>query len=147
MWIIQLHIMAKDSMDRIHLDRQHWDLMLGHVKGWFPEEACGLLGGLDEEVTDVIPVTNVLHSPVRYRMDPQEQYNAMHLIEEKGHSIIGIFHSHINGPAGLSVTDLTEASYPDTAYLVWARHNQNWNCRAFMIEEGVGREIPIIIQE
>jgi proteasome lid subunit RPN8/RPN11 len=134
-------------MDRIRLDLQHWNLMLRHVQEWFPEEACGLLGGLDEEVIDVLPVTNVLHSPVRYRMDPQEQYNAMLKIEETGHKIIGIFHSHINGPEDLSVTDLTEASYPDSAYLVWSRLNQNWNCKAFMINKGVGLEIPIIIQE
>lgn len=134
-------------MDRIRMERQHWDLMLRHVKEGFPEEACGLLGGLNEEVIDVLPVTNVLHSSVRYRMDPQEQYNAMRQIEEMGHTIIGIFHSHVNGPEGLSVTDLSEASYPDSAYLVWSRLNQNWKCRAFMIKEGMRREIPIIIRE
>ena len=132
-------------MDQIRLKQAHWEAMLEHVRGWFPEEACGILGGVDCEVVEVHPVTNVLHSPVRYRMDPQEQFNVMRHIEENGHSIVGIFHSHISGPEGPSITDLTEANYPESAYLIWSRVQQEWNCKAYLIEESEAFEIPILL--
>ena len=119
--------------------------MLEHVRGWYPEEACGILGGNKGNVLAVHPVTNVLHSPVRYRMDPQEQYNVMRQIEDKGHSIVGIFHSHISGPEGPSITGLAEANYPESAYLIWSRLLQEWKCKAYLIKENAAFDIPIIL--
>jgi proteasome lid subunit RPN8/RPN11 len=134
-------------MDRIELKREHWDMMLNEVKKCYPEEACGILGGIDHMVEDVIPVTNILHSPTRYRMDPQEQLNAMQQIEDKGHSILGIYHSHVNGLSGLSATDLNEAYYPEAAYLVLSKLLGDWECKAFLIEDRRARELAIVIQE
>jgi proteasome lid subunit RPN8/RPN11 len=129
------------------MKREHQDLMLMHVQGWFPEEACGILGGIGGEVREVHPVTNVLHSPVRYRMDPKEQYDVMRQVEDSGQVIVGIFHSHVSGPEGPSITDLSEANYPESAYLIWSRLYHDWVCKAFIISEGRALEIPILIHE
>ena len=134
-------------IDRIELKREHWDMMLNEVKKCYPEEACGILGGIDHRVEDVLPVTNILHSPTRYRMDPQGQLNAMQQIEDKGHSILGIYHSHVNGPSGLSATDLDEANYPEAAYLILSKLLGDWECKAFMIEDRRAREVTLVIQE
>ncbi len=134
-------------MHTIVMDKEHWDLMVEHIKKWYPEEACGLLGGVGREVHDVIPVTNVLHSSTRYRMDPREQLAAMQSLEEKGQSIIGIFHSHVNGPEGLSYIDLREVSYPESAYLVWSRLNQDWKCKGFRVEGDRGIELQLVVKE
>jgi proteasome lid subunit RPN8/RPN11 len=80
-------------------------------------------------------------------MDPREQLAAMQSLEEKGQSIIGIFHSHVNGPEGLSTTDLRETSYPEAAYLVWSRLNQDWKCKGFRVEEGRGIELRLVVKE
>lgn len=132
-------------MKQIKMKQTCWLSMKDHVQECFPEEACGILGGIVDEVHEVYPVTNVLHSPVRYRMDPKEQYQTMMEIEAKEHSILGIYHSHINGPIGLSATDLSEATYVDSAYLVWSHHALDWSCKAFMIIEGRPVEIPVVI--
>lgn len=134
-------------MDRIELKQEHWDMMLEEVRKWCPEEACGILGGIEPMVEDVIPVTNILHSPTRYRMDPREQLSAMQRIEDKGHSILGIYHSHANGPSGLSVTDLNEANYPEAAYFILSKLSGDWECKAFLIEDRRAREVPIVVQE
>ncbi len=133
-------------MRTIVMDQEHWDLMVEHIKKWYPEEACGLLGGVGQEVLDVITVTNVLHSPTRYRMDPREQLAAMQSLEENGQSIIGIFHSHVNGPEGLSYTELREASYPEAAYLVWSKLNRDWKCKGFRVEDGRGIELQLVVR-
>jgi proteasome lid subunit RPN8/RPN11 len=129
------------------MNHEHWNAMLEHVRGWFPEEACGILGGIEAEVFEVHPVTNVLHSPVRYRMDPQEQYNAMRHIDDSGHEIVGIFHSHVSGPEGPSITDLAEANYPESAYLIWSRMYREWKCKAYLISDGRAMEIPILFRD
>ena len=37
------------------------------------EEACGLVAGHRSDQLAVFPITNVLHSPVRFQMDPEQQ--------------------------------------------------------------------------
>jgi proteasome lid subunit RPN8/RPN11 len=110
-----------------------------------PEEACGLIAGRDNTAWEVIPVTNALHSPVRYRMDPQEQLEAFNRIEELGLEILAIYHSHPAGPTHPSLTDIAEAFYPDTVYIIWFRSGQGWNCRGFRISEEEVEEVPIYI--
>jgi hypothetical protein len=57
--------------------------MVEHVTRCLPEEACGLLGGREDLVEVVIPVTNVLHAANRFRMDPREQIEAMFWLKEQ----------------------------------------------------------------
>jgi proteasome lid subunit RPN8/RPN11 len=108
-----------------------------------PEEACGLLAGVGGEVLEVISVPNALHSPVRYRMDPRDQWRAFQTIEQRGWELLGIYHSHPNGPEVPSETDVSEAFYPEAAYLIWSRRSGTWSCRAFQIESG--QVLPVSI--
>lgn len=122
--------------------------MLADVRERAPEEACGLLAGKVTRVLQVFAITNELHSPVRFRMDPQEQWTAFEEIEKLGLELLAIYHSHPGGPAGLSPTDLAEAAYPGAIYLVWAPANSRWQCRGFVIPEtGESvQEVPVIIE-
>ncbi len=58
------------------------DEMVAHAREDLPNECCGMVGGRDGEATDVIRVANAAASPLRYEMDPQEQYNALKAIED-----------------------------------------------------------------
>ena len=93
----------------------------------------------------VHPVTNILHSPVRYRMDPQEQLRAFQEIDEAGLELLAIYHSHPNGPEEPSPTDIAEAYYPEVVYLIWSLASGNWQCRGFKIKKGVITETPLSI--
>ncbi|NIN95959.1 MAG: hypothetical protein GTO49_13495, partial [Anaerolineae bacterium] len=44
-------------------------------------------------------MTNADHSPVTYRLDPEEQYRAFTEIEEEGWELLAIYHSHSHSPA------------------------------------------------
>ena len=57
----------------LNLRRIHWQMMLDDITERDLEEACGLVAGVDQTSFEVFPVTNILHSPVRYRMDPEQQ--------------------------------------------------------------------------
>jgi [CysO sulfur-carrier protein]-S-L-cysteine hydrolase len=119
--------------------------MLVDVQRRSPEEACGLIAGKDGRAEKVILVSNELKSPVRFRMDPQEQWLAFKSMEEAELDLIGIYHSHPSGPAGPSSIDVAEAAYPGITHLIWFPDQGEWDYRAFLIEEGLVEEVPVTI--
>lgn len=132
-------------MNGLYLNAQHYEQMLVNVTSRAPEEACGLLAGKDNRVTLVISVTNELHSAIRFRMDPVEQLKAFQMIEDRGIDMLGIYHSHPNGPLMPSQTDIAEAYYPDVVHLIWSRSSDNWICKGFRIIEGDVSEVLLTI--
>ncbi len=137
-------VMQKSS-ESITLTQAQWEQMLADVERRAPEEACGLIAGRGREVQTVLPMTNALHSTVRYRLEPKEQLQAFQWIESQGWELVGIYHSHPKGPASPSPIDVAEAYYPEVLYLIWYREGKQWNCRAFSIRDGKVSEIPIIV--
>jgi proteasome lid subunit RPN8/RPN11 len=100
------------------INQQLMDQLAVHASACFPEEACGLLGGQASHGVRYIPVTNQLHSRVEFYMQPQEQLNAMMALENEGLEILAIFHSHPQGPATPSRTDLQRHYYQEAALLI-----------------------------
>jgi len=137
-----------DATDPGHLsitDRQ-WEQMRADIEQSAPEEACGLLAGLESQVIMVLPITNELHSPVRYHMAAREQLDAFERIDYAGLQLVGIYHSHPNGPNGPSATDIAEAFYPEAAYLIWTPQDGVWSCRAFRIQDGQIQEVSLSVR-
>ena len=130
----------------IRLSTDQRDQMLGHVISWLPEEACGLLAGREGRVAVVLPVENAEHSPVRFRMDPEQQVRALQEMEEQDLVLLGIYHSHPTGPTGPSLTDLAEAAYPGVCHVIWSRRGKEWLARAYVLESGEGREILLVVE-
>ena len=116
--------------------------MRRHVAAQAPLEACGLLACKQDTVEAVLRVRNAEQSPVRFRMDPQEQYNAFMWIESNGLDLVGIFHSHPSGPEAASATDIAESTYAVT-HVIWSRAGRIWSARAFWIEAGQVAEVDL----
>ena len=118
------------------------DMQLMHleVESHKPEEACGLLigriNGFHAITVRTIPVTNTLHSPTRFRMDGREQVVAFNRMEEEDLELVGIYHSHPQGPPGLSELDVKEAYYPEVVHLIWSNKDGDWSCAAYSIRDG-----------
>jgi proteasome lid subunit RPN8/RPN11 len=117
--------------------------MRAEVVARAPEEACGLVAGLARRSAQIFPVTNILHSGVRFQMDPQEQWNAFVEMEAHDLELLAIYHSHPSGPAAPSYLDIAQAAYPGVIYLIWSRAQKEWICRAFQIEGGRAAEISL----
>jgi proteasome lid subunit RPN8/RPN11 len=130
--------------ERLLLEGELWEKMQADVEGRLPQEACGLIAGLGDRAMEVIPITNQLHSSTRYRLDPQEQIEAFKTIQDKGLELTGIYHSHPKGPQAPSPTDIAEAFYPESIYLIWSLSGQEWICRGFVIQQGRTTEIPLL---
>jgi proteasome lid subunit RPN8/RPN11 len=140
------------SLPELELERAHWQEMRSYVRQNLPEEACGFVAGLPLQdrtgwrSVSVLPVTNMLHSPVRYKLEPHEHLAALNRIDAQGWELAAIFHSHPAGPNHPSMTDLAESAYPDTIYLIWWLEHDEWNCRAFTIREMAYQEVEVRIK-
>ena len=131
-------------IENLKLKPEHMQTMRRHVTAQAPLEACGLLAGKNDSVESVFRVANAERSPVRFRMDAQEQYDAFMRIEANGLDLVGIFHSHPSGPETVSPTDIDEAAY-DVVHIIWSRKDQIWGARGFWIEKGQVTEVNLQI--
>ncbi len=133
----------------LRLTVEDWEEMQADVARKAPEEACGLIAGeLQEPIYQalaVIPATNSLHSPVRYQIEPIEQLAALNRIDAEAWDLVGIYHSHPNGPDTPSETDVAECYYPEAVQLIWSKRTGAWKCRGFLIQAGVIQEISLLL--
>ena len=79
-------------------------------------------------------------------MDPQDQWRAFQRMETAGLELLGIYHSHPNGPDRPSPTDIAEAMYP-VVQIIWYRQEGRWQARGFRIESGKVREVELKLAE
>ncbi len=121
--------------------------ILEHVISELPNEGCGILAGKRGRVILVYPATNTEKSPERYLMDPREQADAIQDMRRRDLEIVGIYHSHVNGPAYPSQRDLQMAYYPDAVYVIISLEDpERPEIRGFWIREGTIREEEISFQ-
>lgn len=135
-------------LTELTLTEDHMQQMIVHAYNSLPYEACGLLEGKAGRVQAVYAGINADNSPVRYRMDPQEQLRTMHTIELAGRELLGIFHSHTHGPSIPSATDHAQAYYPDAVYIIMARDpNGAWKMQGYNLHEDCHQEVILTIEK
>lgn len=117
--------------------------MLAHILSDPTREMCGLLAGQGGRVDRVLPAPNILRSPTAYRMDGPEFVEAMRVCEFEP---LGIFHSHVAGPPTPSPTDVAEAAYPDSVYVIISLQTSPPSVRAFQIANGRVTEVEVRIE-
>lgn len=116
-----------------------------HARRETPRECCGFLVGEPGRVSSIVEATNVSPGTTRYRVDPREHIalrRALRRDHRKG-GIVGVYHSHPAGPPIPSETDVAEAHYPEWVYVIVGLGGLRARLRAFGIEDGQSREIPV----
>ncbi len=99
--------------------------IMDQAEAAYPQEACGLLVGGTEGARDLV-VTRVAASPNvssgdqtrTFEIDPQIRLQVMRDLKGADKRIIGHYHSHPNGPARPSSTDLAQAYEPEMTWLI-----------------------------
>lgn len=119
--------------------------MLSHVRSVYPREGCGLLAGHNGQVLKWIPATNVHPQPeIRYRIDDRELYEAHREMDRQGWDLLAIFHSHPTTEAYPSRTDVAQAYYPESLYLICSLVNpQQPILKGYWIRDGKIVEHPV----
>lgn len=103
---------------KLTIPKSIYDEMIQHCIEGFPNEACGFLGGPEGEVQHHYPLPNAAASPVYYRPGDKEMIAAINDIDDKEQELVGIYHSHVASAPVPSPTDVREAHYPDSVYLI-----------------------------
>ncbi len=112
------------------------DELVAHALADAPNECCGMIASRDGEAVAVYPAVNAAASPLRYEIDGAEQYRIQMQIDEAGHDLGGIYHSHTRSPPYPSQTDINLAFYPDAVYVIVGLAADAPEVRGFTIRDG-----------
>jgi [CysO sulfur-carrier protein]-S-L-cysteine hydrolase len=123
-----------------------YEELLEHAREDAPNECCGLIGGEDGVAKTVYRARNAEASPLRYNLDPQDQFRIMTEMEERGEELAAIYHSHTASPAYPSQTDINLAAYPDALYLIVSLAEGERELRGFRIVDGEVTEVDLEIR-
>lgn len=108
-----------------------------------PRECCGLLIGRRRAIVTSIPMRNVARGVTRYRIDDREHIALRRTLRffEPPLEIVGVYHSHPDGPPAPSASDIADSFYPEWAYVVVGLGGEAPQLRAYQI--GQGRAVPL----
>lgn len=105
----------------LRLSRKHHDAMLKWALDAAEHECCGLLFGRNGTVIAVEQCANVAADPAQhFEIDPAALIAAHKSARAGAPPLIGYFHSHPNGLARPSATDLKQASDEGRYWLIVA---------------------------
>ena len=110
------------------------DAMVAHARRDAPRECCGLLIGRGRRIDLALPMANAARRPrTRFQVDPREHIAVRRVLRQVAPAleVIGLYHSHPDGPAVPSDRDVAEAHYPDWLFVIVGRGGRS--VRAYRI--------------
>jgi proteasome lid subunit RPN8/RPN11 len=111
------------------------DAIVAHARAGLPNEACGILAGLDGRVERFFPAEPDEPSPYYYRIESRDQIRIMNAIDDAGLDLLGIYHSHTSSPAYPSRTDAEQAFWPDAVYVIVSLAGGDADMRGYRIRD------------
>jgi [CysO sulfur-carrier protein]-S-L-cysteine hydrolase len=128
------------------------DELLAHVREDPANERCGVIavepaGGSPASLraVGVRPAINVHASPLKFEIDPRELLALYNAIEDDGHALGGIYHSHVRSNPYPSQTDIQfAAGWPGVEWLIVGLTDPELpEVRSYVIEDGKVREVEL----
>jgi proteasome lid subunit RPN8/RPN11 len=122
------------------------DEIIAHARAEAPNECCGMIAASDGRALVVYRATNQAASPLRYEIGPTEQLAIQQQIDQAGHELGAIYHSHTRSAPYPSQTDINLAFHPDSIYVIVGLADGNEpDVRAYTIIDGKVAEASLII--
>jgi proteasome lid subunit RPN8/RPN11 len=138
----------------MRISRTLLDEVIAHARAEAPNECCGMIASRDGEAVAVHRARNAAASPLRYIMDPNEQYRIQDAIESEGLDLGAIYHSHTRSDPIPSQTDInlstlpgtSQPSFPGTLYVIVGLVADEPDVRVWDIVDGgySQRELEIV---
>jgi proteasome lid subunit RPN8/RPN11 len=127
----------------VQLDRVLLEQIVAQARAEAPNECCGIIATKEGVAVAVHPATNAAASPLRYEMDGMEQYRIQTAIEDAGHELGAIYHSHTRTAPEPSQTDINLAFYPEALYIIVGVMDEEPDVRAWKIADGEVSRQPL----
>ncbi len=136
---------ARESVgvEVIGVSDEAMQLMVDHTRAWAPNEACGLIAGVDDGVTKVYQLVNADPGPDRFTLDPEEYFAAWQDATAHGWEILGLFHSHPTAAPVPSPADLDGGGDPAWVNLIIGVEDGRISVRAYRYADGVASPVEI----
>jgi proteasome lid subunit RPN8/RPN11 len=129
----------------MRIARELYDEMVAHARAEAPNECCGMIASRAGEAVTIYPAANAAASPLRYEIDGAEQFRIQMAIDDAGHDLGAIYHSHTRSAPYPSQTDINLAFYPDTLYVIVGLSAGDPEVRAFTIRCGQVSEAELVV--
>lgn len=125
----------------IRMEYKLYDEIVSYAREHLPEEACGLLGGWEDEngreIKKVYFLENIDHAEDHFTLDPKDQMNAVKDMRANGLKPLGNWHSHPSSPSRPSKEDIRLAFDSKASYIILSLMAENPVINSFHIEDGI----------
>ena len=118
------------------ISRALLDEIVAHAQAEAPNECVGMVAAADGRAVEVHPAVNAAASPLRYEIDPADQYRIEMAIEGAGRDLGAIYHSHTRSAPYPSQTDVNLAFHPHALYVIVGLASSEPDVRAYRIVDG-----------
>jgi proteasome lid subunit RPN8/RPN11 len=118
------------------ISRALLDEIVAHARSEAPNECCGMVASEDGRAVEVYRAVNAAASPLRYEIDPADQYRIEMAIEGAGRDLGAIYHSHTRSEPYPSQTDVNLAFHPQALYVIVGLAGGEPDVRAYRIVDG-----------
>jgi proteasome lid subunit RPN8/RPN11 len=127
--------------------RALYDQMVDHAREEAPNECCGMVGANDGEALAVYRAVNAEASPLRFRIDPEEQLELHTKIEDAGLELGAIYHSHTRTEPRPSQTDINFAKlWPGVLWIIVGLADGEPDVRTWRIDDGRVTDAELVVE-
>ncbi|MEO8395776.1 MAG: M67 family metallopeptidase [Chloroflexota bacterium] len=120
--------------------------LIAHAHAEAPNEACGIIAGRGERAVEITPIPNAAADPQHsYYMDERRLVETLSSLSARHLDLIGFYHCHPQTDPIPSTTDIKQASYPDTPYLIVGLKGTEARLAAWTMRFGQVSEVPLHI--
>jgi [CysO sulfur-carrier protein]-S-L-cysteine hydrolase len=130
----------------VRIARELYDQLIAHARAEAPNECCGMIAAADGRAVAVHPAENAAASPLRYEIDGRQQLEILTAIEDAGHELGAIYHSHTRTAPEPSQTDVNLAFYPEALYVIVGVAGDEPEVRAWRIVDGEVSEAELVVE-
>jgi proteasome lid subunit RPN8/RPN11 len=132
----------------VRISRALVDEMVAHARDEAPNECCGMVAARDGVAVAVHRTRNIHASPLRFEMDPKEQYDVQTSIEDDGLDLGAIYHSHTRSAPLPSPTDVNLAKWwPEPLWVIVGLEHSEPEVRAWRIVDGAYSEVALEVED
>jgi proteasome lid subunit RPN8/RPN11 len=122
--------------------------IVAHARRDNPDECCGFVAVADGRAVAVHPTTNATRSPYRFEIGSRELYDTTTAIEDAGHQIGAIYHSHTRSAPYPSQTDVNfAANWPGLEWLIVGTGGEEPEVRSYRVDDGRITEIDVVVED
>ena len=131
---------------KVTISKTDFESILSHAKKNLPEEACGLIAGVDNadgsrDIKKVYLLTNIDHTNEHFTIDPKDQLKTIKDMRANGLKPLGNWHSHPESPSRPSEEDKRLANDSNASYLILSlMDSDNPVLNAFHVETVNGEQ-------